>query len=320
MAGDRSMSERLYGDGCQHCGASTQLYLCAGCVVQLQAMLEELPWLLEQLAVTVQRRDRLNTGAVGKGTGNPSPINFGAMETARDLEKLLTRIVDALCSKLGLKFLPALAVPGDFIGPLRFGWRRLPAGFSGSPVQRARWLLHHVRDIARHPDAAEFYGEIAEQLEDDEIGRAGPMWKAINRTERLFAGLCPTVTGRDRRGRSIECETALYADRGELFARCPKCEATVDVKKNRLKAAVDRDLLPEPKLLEVLADLGQKVSRVRLYEWLKAGRLQPRGFVHNGRIVSYRIRRGDPRVFSLSQARQLQMHDEQLKQQKAGAH
>ena len=55
--------------------------------------------------------------------------------------------------------------------------------------------------------------------------------------------------------------------------------------------------------------LGEKVSRVKLYEWLKAGHLRPRGFLHHGRIVPELIQRGDARVFSLTQARELRARE-----------
>ena len=78
----------------------------------------------------------------------------------------------------------------------------------------------------------------------------------------------------------------------------------------RLLATIRRrDLLPEAVLLETLDTLGEKVSRVKLYDWIRAKKLQPRGYVHHGRIVPHRIQRGDPRVFSLSHARALRSQE-----------
>jgi hypothetical protein len=278
---------------CGHCGSATNLFLCNECLHRLAEALTELAWLLTQLDTTVRRQDKLNTGAIGRASDNPSPINLGAMETARDTRATLLTIVTTI-AKTGTGRTPQLA--------------------SVTSSDLAHWLAANTAHIAKHPDAPTILTTITHLVDDDERGRPGPLFTAINRTDRRFAGPCPTIRGHNHRGERIECGTMLYAAFDEDFTRCPRCETEVDVDKNRMKAAVDRDLLPEPKLLEVLADLGEKVSRVKLYEWIKAGRLQRRGWIHGGAIVQYRIRRGDPTVFSLSQARQLRWHEIESKE------
>lgn len=274
---------------CKHCRAKTQLYLCTRCTNALRSLLEDLPWVLQQLAISVRRQDRLTSGsAIGHSTGIPGPANLAAMTTADETRATLLGILGKLTAHPGLPGLRLDHIPTPDL---------------------ARTLGHNVNRMAHHPQAGEFYADIAGLTEDDEIGRPGPLWKAINRSERIFAGPCPTVRGRDSQGKAIECGTSLYADSGEKIARCPRCEADVDVAKNRLRAATNRDLLPEPKLLEVLADLDEKVSRVKLYEWLRAKKLQPRGWLHQGRIVHFRIRRGDPAVYSLAEVRGLRRRE-----------
>lgn len=270
---------------CTHCAAKTQLYLCNRCTTTLRSLLEDLPWLLNELATTIRRQDQLTNGnTIGHTDGDPGPINLTALDTERDTRATLINALNTLTAAPGL--------PG-----LRLDHITTP--------DIARTLAHNVQRIAHHPKAADIYGDINALVADDEIGRAAPLWKAINRQERIFAGPCPTVMGHNQRGEAIHCDTGLYADRDEKLTHCPRCENTIDVAKNRLRAAVDRDLLPEAKLLEVLADLDEKVSRVQLYEWIRTKKIQPRGWIHQGRIVGFRIRRGDPRVFSLSQARAL---------------
>lgn len=278
---------------CRNCGASTDLFLCPDCVDWLTASLREMVWLLRQLDTTVRRQDKLNTGTLGGGGDNPSPINFGAMETSRSTRTTLLELVREI------------AVAGTGREPSRLDTVATP--------DLAAWLAANVHHIAKNQNAGATFRTITGLVDEDDRGRPGPLYTAINRTDRRFAGPCPTVRGYDDQGRPVECGTMLYAAFDEDFTRCPRCQSEIDVDKNRLKAATDRDLLSEPKLLEVMADLGEKVSRVKLYEWIKAGRLQRRGYVHQGAIVAFRIRRGDPAVFSLSQARQLRWHEMELK-------
>lgn len=283
-------------NNCQRCGGRTQLSLCNACTQKLQALLADLPWLLKQLDTTVQRQDRLTTGnTIGSSTAPPATINLDAMDTARNVRITLLAIFDAITIQPAMPKLRMDHVPTPDI---------------------ARTLSANAFRIAHHPNAGEFYSDIAQLIEDDEIGRAGPMWKAINRTEKLFAGPCPTIKGYDQQGQPIRCSTILYADGDEKIARCPRCDADIDVAKNRLQAAVDRDLLPEAKLLEVMADIGQKVSRVKFYDWIRAGRITPQGWMHDKKIVPFRIRRGDPRVFSLARAKTVWAQDQEAKSRK----
>lgn len=274
---------------CTKCGARTQLYLCPTCQRYLAEMLETLPWLLEQLEVTRLRQDRLTTGVVGKGA-NPSPINVGCME--------LSRTIDATLSQL-------LAV---------LQRRFVVFGHAPANIQMARWLGDYVEDIARHELAKTFFTEIASLVGDpDHPSTPGRILAAINRTTRIFAGPCPTITGHDRQGEAIECGLILYGDEGQTSVECPRCHQEIDVARNRLKASVDRDLLPENKLLEVLETLDEKVTRYQLLQWIKTGKLHPRGWIHQGQVVGRRVRRGDPRVFSLSQTRHLNWSESEAK-------
>ena len=298
---------------CKNCHGRAQVFLCPDCIAALDDLLHQMPWLLSQLEVTRTRQDKLTVGAVGRGS-NPSPINVGAMELAREIEGVLTEWVDTMCVA-GLTFLPALSMPYGVEGPLLPGWKRLPRGYSGSPTQRISWLTHHLPEITRHELAGDFFSAIADLVGDPDHPdtKPGRLILAINRSERLFAGTCPTIIGYDREGKPMECGVSLYGDSDQQTVVCARCQYEIDISRNRSRCAVDRDLLTEPKLLSLLADLGEDVSRVRFYEWLKDGKVAVRGWVHQGHIVAHRIRRGDPRVFSLSQIRILRTQELQMK-------
>jgi hypothetical protein len=172
-----------------------------------------LPWLLEQLAITETRQDRLNLGIIGARGTEPSVVNWGAARLAEEVHDHLTRWTDMLCEQFGLQFLPALSVPTGFIGPLRPGWKRLPRGYSGSSAQRIAWLFHHAGLIARHAGAADIYrGLITLTGDPDTPSESGRLVRAINRSLRVLAGMCPTPMGHNRFVDEIQCGLVLYAE------------------------------------------------------------------------------------------------------------
>lgn len=171
-----------------------------------------------------------------------------------------------------------------------------------------RYCHLSAKDIARHKKAGHHYREIANLVGEGEDG--GRLVQAINRQERTYYGPCTTITGRDRQGRPRVCGQDLYAPKESVEITCPKCGGVLNPQRQLMSTITDRDLVTELKLLETLDTLGEHVPRGQLYAWIRAGRLVPRGWVHQGRIVPARVRRGDPRVFSLSQARQLRWHDQ----------
>lgn len=265
---------------CRNCRRDTDLYLCTLCAKELHALLADLPWLLEQLQITVVRQDKLATGAVGRSSDNPSPINVGAMELARNLHGQL----GTTCRELADA--GSWALPPD-----------------DTPAM-ARWLYGKARWIGHTAGAGDTMREIRAATE--------AILSTINRVNRMWCGPCTTVTSHGPDGKPIECGHDLYGDRDTLEdIVCPRCKMTVSPRKHLLETLKRGDLLPEAKLLEILDSLDEHVSRVRLYDWIRTGALRPRGYWHQNRIVADRIRRGDPRVFSLSQARQLRRRDNQ---------
>ena len=268
---------------CRNCRRDTELFLCALCTKELHALLADLPWLLDQLEITVMRQDRLSTGAVGRSSDNPSPINVGAMELSRNLRGQLGTMVRDLCEVRGVQ------VP--LLGP----WTN---------SRMAEWLGTHMAAISCSEDAGQISREIRTGTE--------AILAVINRVSRMYCGPCTSVVAHNPQGEHVECGHDLYADReatGDV--QCPKCQMQFNPREQLLTTIKRRDLLPEPVLLETLATLGENVSRRKLYEWIGTGALRPRGYVHQGRIVPNRIQRGDPRVFSLSHARQLRWRENQ---------
>jgi hypothetical protein len=266
---------------CRNCRRDTDLFLCTLCAKEVHALLADLPWLLRQLDITVTRQDKLNLGVLGRsGNASPSPINIGAMELARNLRNQLSTIVRDLAET---------------------NYQKLPADHTPAMAQ---WLYEHINEIACSPDAGHIVREIR--------GGTEAILGTINRSSRMWCGPCTTVVGHNRRGADIECGVDLYAQRDHIGdIQCPRCRQVVNPREQLLTTIKRGDRLPEPKLLEIMESLGEKVSRVRFYDWVREGSIKPSGYIHHGRIVPQRIQRGDPALYSLSQARQLRWRDSQ---------
>jgi hypothetical protein len=291
---------------CQNCSAVSDLNLCPSCEGHLQEALGQLPGLLLELETTVTRQDKLYTVS-GKTSDTPSPINWGSSALANEVEDLLIDMVDTMV-QAGLKFFPARSVGTLFIGPLPLGWQRLPRGYSGSPEQRARWLAHHVHQIAKYPRAGEMYRKITDLTGDpNKPSKQGRLLRAIDRTVRIWAGPCPTMVARDREGQAIECARDLWAEDGMTEIVCPRCESEINIGRNRQRAIMSRDLLPEARLMEVMLDLEEPIYSDLLQKWLKSGQLKPAAYLSGARIVQQKTGGKDARLFSLSRVRQLRM-------------
>ena len=67
----------------EDCNNHTSTYLCGQCVTDLQAWLDKVPDLREELFVTMAKLDAVaprNSGGGGGKTENPAPVNHGAMD------------------------------------------------------------------------------------------------------------------------------------------------------------------------------------------------------------------------------------------------
>jgi K+/H+ antiporter YhaU regulatory subunit KhtT len=260
---------------CRHCRRDTDLFLCTLCTKELGALLSDLPWLLRQLDITVTRQDKLGTAEVGKSSDNPSPVNVGAMELARNLRGQLGTVVRALCEP---------------------SHHAMPETTDSAIL--ARWLAEHLQSVACSEEAGQIMREIRSATDAVIV--------AINRNNRMFIGPCTTVVGHAPDGQDIECGVTLYANRdtdGDI--QCDKCKAWIEPRKQMLITIARRDLLTENELINMMAYLGDPITEAWFDKHFKAGQLTVRGYVHHGRVVPRLIRRGDPRVFSLKQAQQL---------------
>ena len=74
------------------CGKPTRdaAYVCDDCQHALSVALGEVPWLAEELEISVSRQKGANyAGTTARGTERPSPVNWGAAEARGHLRAVL---------------------------------------------------------------------------------------------------------------------------------------------------------------------------------------------------------------------------------------
>lgn len=283
---------------CQACKRPEHhAYLCQDCTAILANMLSDLPWLLKELDARIQKLDRIPAGTIGR-TRRPdelSVIDFDAAEEARNVRKLLRHWVETVTQRHGGRIPPGL----DTVATRDLAiWLRvnLPA------IRRL--------DLADQHGNHQLYNDVNALVGSSQKG--GKLVAAINRTERHFAGPCPTVTGHNNRGEAVTCGENLYAEFDERTVACPKCQCRIDVQRNQRQVAADRDLMTIDQLIDVLDTMDEHVPRATIERWIKARRLRNHGYLHNGAPVKFHIRRTDPALYSLKRARHLRARDRKL--------
>jgi hypothetical protein len=282
---------------CQHCKKPAQLYLCTDCTNLLANMLDEIPWLLNELDARIQKLDRISIGTIGR-TRRPEELDvmdFDAAEEARKIRKTLLHWVNTITQRHTGRTPPGLATVDT--------------------KDLARWLHTNVKAIARldlarkgrHP----LYDDINTLVGTNQQG--GQLVKAINPIQKHLVGPCPTITGRHRNGTPRQCGQVLFADTYDRVVTCLVCKQDIDVKKNRERAAADRDLHTKSSLLEVLANIDEPVTEHQVDAWIAAKRLRPRGYRIDGTIREFRLNEHDEPVYSVERARKLRRRDNNLR-------
>lgn len=276
---------------CKHCGTDNPRHLCDRCVTQLKQMLEQVPWLLDELDARIQKLDRVNTGTIGRTRSQDSldVMDFAASEKARKVRKMLLHwVIDVVQHHTG---------------------RTPPALSTVSTPDLARWLHVNSAAIAQLPEADQLYHDI-HTLVGADTKRTGTLVTAINPTQRHLVGPCPTRTGRDHQGHPTHCGHILYADTYDQTVTCPDCGHDIDVEKTRRAAAAERDYHTADQIIEVMANCGEPVDPDTLHAWIKAKRLRPAGRLHNGAIVPTHTHDDKPYVYSVKRARKLRARDQ----------
>ena len=304
------------------------MYLCRSCGGELRRNLEQIPWLADRLAeahvkqiapgeVATVQREMANED----DEESPVPFNRAAFHTYDELRSVCMRWVRDLCDQEGIEFWPLDAVPANFIGPLRPevparnlerippvpGQWRMHSGYVPTISDLARWLVANYLAIVNSEDAELCYREI------DAAVRKG--FRTLNPPRREFCGRCKTVVGKNDRGEPIRCGVDIEAEwddnegRMQTFVECHKCKTTYESTAFQRQSLLDAEeaLMTKSEILEFFARFDNPLSPNTFKMWRKRRRLEPRGWLHDGRITNYWIHRNDPPVFRFGDVQRLRL-------------
>lgn len=231
------------------CGRPTRdaAYVCDECADLLARSLGDIPWLDEQLEITVTRSAGIDYRTLGgaKATESPSPVHWAASEARTHLKALLVSWV-LFCEAEGVRNSdPAIGLPADNLGAL------------------SKWMLWRVDGLALHDIGAEAVAEIADAVQT--------CHRLIDRhPERQYLGACEI------------CETGrIYARPGGKWATCNSCDAGTDadaVRTKMLKQLDDR-LCTAAEIARLSTYLGLQANREqvrkRINQWHKRELIEP---------------------------------------------
>lgn len=249
------------------CGRETrdEAYVCDSCADQLARSLGDIPWLAEELEVTISRQKGVDYRGIGGGKGakkafeRPSPVVWGASEAKDHLKAVL--VSWALYShQEGVRNSnPHDGLPDDTLEAL------------------SRWLLWMVDGLT--------FDEIGPDAVDEITDAVAKCYRLIDsRPDKWYAGPCNAELD------AGECGCDLYANAARGEVKCGNCGATYDVAARRkwlLEAAEDRlaDAATLARSVSWLGALPLNAARVR--KWAQRGRIVVKG--HDGTKPLYRI-------------------------------
>lgn len=231
------------------CGRETRddAYSCDDCGDSLARALGEVPWLDEELEVTISRQKGVDYRRVGGGKGaqkaaeRPLPPVWGASEARTHLKALLVSWT-LFCLSEGIRSSdPRTEMPSD----------NLPA--------LSRWLMWRVDGLMLNDIAPEAIEEITSAV--------AHCHRLIDRpADRQFLGDCTA------------CEPGkLYARSGSEWAKCDECGTTIQAQtlRDELLTKLDDRLCTAAEIARLSTYLGLKADREqvrkRINQWNKRG-------------------------------------------------
>ena len=228
-------------------------YLCRNCADTLTRDLKAIPWLLEELEVTLSRQDCLSESSDRGSDEQPLPLNLRAVEVRIDLNAVLAAW--------------ALHVAGRFDG--------LDSSVIWTELRLAQYLLEHVRDMLTDPAA----GQCADEISD--IRRR--VQRAIDKpVEQVFAGPC------DDCGKDLYA----HPSKAEVKCKNPECEAIYPIEARRrwLLGKAEDQLLPATEMSRALSGLlGKPITGSMLRGLAFRGRITAHPPIKKNGPALYRV-------------------------------
>ncbi|TDQ01279.1 hypothetical protein [Labedaea rhizosphaerae] len=242
------------------CGRpSPDAFLCPRCTRLLLIDLLRVPWLMDQLTLTMARLDRVPAGAgAGPESGTPLPLRLTTIQAASTLRYTLQPWARTIAEQRGV-----------------------PLECRDTVVALAQWLAGHIDSVRQSDEAAQLYDEVRYAI--------AQVTRAIDHPPSLFyAGPC------DHCGSDLYCGTD---DRGHpkaAYLTCRSCGERYEFAKRRawLLAAAEDRLATATEIAQAVPGIyGRQISVNTIRSWIARGRLLPRAWVHHG--VAYAQRQAD---------------------------
>jgi hypothetical protein len=224
-------------------------FVCEQCTDDLARALGDVPWLSEELDVTIAHQQGIDYRRLGGATGGqkpserPSPVTWSAADARTHLKALLVSWALFCADERVRNSSPHIGLPED----------NLPA--------LSRWLMWRVNGLALL--------EIGAEAVDELTSAVAHCHRLIDRpADRQYLGTCDLcVDGR------------LYARAHSTWARCDSCDASVDADtvRKRLLVELDDRLCTAAEIAHLSTYLGLKAGRdqvrKRINQWHTRGQL-----------------------------------------------
>lgn len=233
---------------CQ-CGTPTRddAYVCDKDLDDLGSALGDLPWLDEELAVTIGKERGLPTEGGSRSADKALPFHLAAAEVRDNLRNTLVGWV-RICAEEGVRSSdPRDGLPADTI------------------VAMSRWLLWRVDGLAFHEAGYEAFDEITYAV--------GQAVRAIDRpAERQYVGPC--ACGRD-----------LYRKPGAAMVKCRFCGADYPAEAitSALREKTIGMLVTAREGATLLSRMGLSTGQGTIDKWHERKRILERGHDEKGR-------------------------------------
>lgn len=229
-------------------------YVCKRCAAELLRDLVSVPWLVDQLAVTLARLDRVNASAGAGAAEVPMPLHLPAVQASSTLLHTL-RPWSLIVAERGRTLRPV----GD------------------DPWTYARALAVNLDTVRQMTDAEQLVTEVRYAIN---VAR-----RVIDQPPRTFyAGPCAC-------GVDLYCRADDTGRPADSVIRCRTCGAeynTVD-RRNWLLDLVEDRIATVSEIARALpAVYGQPVRLNTLRVWINRGRLVPRAWLHHGVVYAQR--------------------------------
>lgn len=231
------------------CGRPTRdgAFVCDDDLDKLGALLGDMAWLDEELAITIGKQRGLPTEGGSASAETAMPFHVAAAEIRDNLRNTLVGWV-RVCAEEGVRS----SDPSD----------RLPAD---TLTAISRWLLWRVDGLAFHEAGYEACDEMTYAITQ--------AMRAIDRApERQYVGPC--ACGRD-----------LYRKPGAKVARCRSCEAEYDADAltNSLRAQIMGRLVTAREGATLLSRFDLATAQGTIDKWHERKRITARGHDEKGR-------------------------------------